>query len=322
MRNFPKPTDSIGGIQKYWFVPVNDVAALGDIILNELQSITFETDKDWITGYAVYDSKQFSEDKKENKTGIRFLRSLKMFYPGFDLAAVNQMAEMHTTQFLVAYKDFNGLYKVAGTLENPLNFKYKLATGKDGSNAQGYDIEFFADSRIRISEIAEDQILPQTFDDWFLPSLFELDEMYDELKVFGVGDFALISYWSSTEWGTSPDSNAYKVRFTDGNSNAVAKSQTHGVRACRQFTAESGLYSLRDIGPASGLIFYISGTIYMEAAPSDQSTSKTWSNITDTSVGSTSPDIGTGQANTTTIINQAGHTDSAAKLCDDLSITN
>lgn len=153
MRNFPKPTDSVGGIQKYWFVPVNNVAALGDIILNELQSITFETDKDWLTGYGVYDSKTFTEDKKENKTGIRFLRSLKIFYPGFDLAAVQQMQEMQLTQFIVAYKDFNGLYKVAGTLDNPLNFKYKLETGKTGANSQGYDMEFFADSRIRISDL-------------------------------------------------------------------------------------------------------------------------------------------------------------------------
>lgn len=318
MRNFPKPTDSVGGIQTFWFVPVNDVAALGDIILNELQSITFETDKDWLTGYAVYDSKQFSEDKKENKSGIRFLRSLKMFYPGFDLAAVNQMQEMQLTQFICAYKDFNGLYKLAGTLDNPLNFKYKLITGKTGSNAQGYDMEFFNDSRIRISEIPSDQILPQNFD-WFLPSKDELNQMYTNLHLFAVGGFTNAAYWSSSEGSFD---GAWRVHFNTGAAINQGKSALNYVRACRSFTAVIGAYNLRDIGPVGGLIFYINGTTYYEAAPSDQSASQAWSNITSTLIGTTGTAIGTGQANTTAIINQAGHTDSAAKLCDDLSITN
>ena len=317
MRNFPKPTDSVGGIQKYWFVPVNDVAALGDIILNELQSITFETDKNWLTGYGVYDSKTFREDKKENKSGIRFLRSLKIFYPGFDLAAVQQFLEMQITQFLVAYKDFNGTYKIAGTLDNPLNFKYQLATGKSGSNAQGYDIEFFADSKIRISETINPDAI--TYDDWFLPSEDELNAMYTNLHLFGVGGFSELSgYWSSTE------ANVNSGRFLtmiDGIWSVTAKNGTGKVRASRSFEGNIGEYSLRDTGPAGGLIFYINGTTFYESSPLDLDDS-VWSNIIGILAGATGTAIGTGQANTTAIINQAGHTTSAAKLCDDLSVTN
>jgi len=86
-------------------------------------------------------------------------------------------------------------------------------------------------------------------------------------------------------------------------------------------------YALRDTGPAGGLICYINanyatdGWHYLEAAPSDQSTSSTWSNITNL-IGTTGTAIGKGKANTAAIIGQAGHTASAAKLCDDLSIQN
>jgi len=320
MRNFPKPTDSVGGIQKYWFVPVNDIAAMGDIILNELQSITFETDKDWLTGYGVYDSKTFSENKKENKSGIRFLRSLKIFYPGYDNTSKEQMAEMQLQQFILAYRDFNGNYKVAGTLDNPLNFKYKLATGASGSDAKGFNMEFFGDSRIRISETAKTNIDPTIYNDWFLACQNELVQMKLNLYDQAVGDFVADSYyWSSSEKDAS---NANVFRFGGLGSDNQPKSNTYPVRACRQFTAAAGLYALRDIGPAGGLIFYISGTTYYEAAPSDQSSGVTWSNITNQLVGGTGTDIGTGPANTILIINQAGHTDSAAKLCDDLSIVN
>ncbi|MFA5175558.1 MAG: LamG-like jellyroll fold domain-containing protein [Patescibacteria group bacterium] len=53
------------------------------------------------------------------------------------------------------------------------------------------------------------------------------------------------------------------------------------------------------------------------AMASDQSVGTAWSNVVDQLAG-TSDAIGTGQANTTAIVGQAGHTTSAAKLCDDL----
>ena len=79
-------------------------------------------------------------------------------------------------------------------------------------------------------------------------------------------------------------------------------------------------YEVGDTGPAGGYIFYVDGSYCLEAAPNDLGTSSVWSNVTDASV-STAMGIGTGQSNTTNIINQSGHTTSAAKLCDDYSVT-
>jgi len=91
----------------------------------------------------------------------------------------------------------------------------------------------------------------------------------------------------------------------------------------------TSVYGLRDIGLAGGLIFYDKGFYsngwkYLEAAPSDIMSGLSpefiaWSNITNTLVG-TDTAIGTGQANTTAIIAQLGHTGSAAKSCGDLVV--
>jgi hypothetical protein len=99
------------------------------------------------------------------------------------------------------------------------------------------------------------------------------------------------------------------------------KSDVIHVRACRSFVSYIS-YSLRDIGPAGGWIFYKNGNDYMEAAPMDQSVGIAWSNIINVEIGATAQGtlVGTGQGNTTAIINQVGHINSAAKLCDDLII--
>jgi hypothetical protein len=157
-----------------------------------------------------------------------------------------------------------------------------------------------------------------SFTDWFLPELDVLLQFYNNLKAYGIGGFNQTQYWSSSEDSSTV---AYVFVMLTGIGNVRNKTGTYGVRACRTFTDSVGAYSLRDTGPAGGYIGYIAGTTCYEVAPSDQSTGRTWSNVTAAAVGTTSTAIGTGQANTTAIINQAGHTDSAAKLCDDLIVT-
>lgn len=55
------------------------------------------------------------------------------------------------------------------------------------------------------------------------------------------------------------------------------------------------------------------------ASLSDLSATAVWSNVTDAPIGSAAQSPVDGPANTRAIISQAGHTESAAKLCDDYS---
>jgi uncharacterized protein (TIGR02145 family) len=158
------------------------------------------------------------------------------------------------------------------------------------------------------------------FNDWFLPSRDLLNEMYINLHLFGVGGFSPSLYWSSSE---SNAANARVQSFNDGAQGSLAKgSAATYTRACRSFIASIGAYSLRDTGPAGGLICYIdgAGTTYYESTITDQSVSQAWSNITAVAVTGTGTVIGTGLANSNLIVAQPGHTDSSAQLCLDLVI--
>lgn len=194
-------------------------------------------------------------------------------------------------------------------------------TGLIGGTNYYYRVRAYSDTDTSDNS---NTILTQTsaviFSDYFLPAKDELNSMYTELHLHGVGNFiSPVPYLTSSEFNNA---NIWNHDFNNGLQNTYPKGSTgNGVRACRAFTSTIS-YSLRDIGPAGGLIFWKSGNNYLEASPSDQSTSHAWSNITNLSVGTTDTIIGTGQANTTAIINQVGHTDSAAKLCEDLIVDN
>lgn len=87
--------------------------------------------------------------------------------------------------------------------------------------------------------------------------------------------------------------------------------------------SESETYAIGDTGPSGvGIVFYITagGVHGLEAAPSDWNGVTTddiasiWSAVATASAG-TSTAIGTGLANSNSIIAQPGHTSGAAKLC-------
>lgn len=70
------------------------------------------------------------------------------------------------------------------------------------------------------------------YSDWFLPSKDELNLMYTNLEVFGVGGFADHGYWSSSEY----DANyAWAQNFNDGYQYFSYKNNYKRVRAVRAF---------------------------------------------------------------------------------------
>jgi hypothetical protein len=70
------------------------------------------------------------------------------------------------------------------------------------------------------------------YSDWFLPSKDELNLMYENLKVFGVGGFAGTSYWSSSEYDAV---TAWAQGFYNGSQFDYNKISEDRVRAVRAF---------------------------------------------------------------------------------------
>lgn len=69
--------------------------------------------------------------------------------------------------------------------------------------------------------------------DWYLPSSYELHQLY--LKKDVVGGFASASYWSATEVVSSPAGSAWNQLFVNGFQSDVNKTSEHRVRCIRAF---------------------------------------------------------------------------------------
>ena len=77
-----------------------------------------------------------------------------------------------------------------------------------------------------------DTLVYGDYSNWFLPSKDELNLMYENLKVHGVGGFTDGTYWSSSE--ASASGAEYQL-FHNGNQSNCPKSNGNRVRAVRAF---------------------------------------------------------------------------------------
>ena len=101
-----------------------------------------------------------------------------------------------------------------------------------GTGAQNtIDIELGCTSAGTPADICANLTL-NTYSDWFLPSKYELNEMYTNLKLNGFGGFIAFTYWSSSEIDYV---SAWNQDFTDGVPYNCGKTGNCYVRCVRSF---------------------------------------------------------------------------------------
>ena len=142
---------------------------------------------------------------------------------------------------IVFYLDGNGGGLIAATSDQSSGAEWgcvgTVISGADGmaigtGNQNTIDIEAGCTTPGTAADICANLTLGG-YNDWFLPSKDELNEMYTNLYQQGLGGFADYGYWSSTEVGNA---NAWEQYFFNGYQlNDGTKNGNVNVRAVRAF---------------------------------------------------------------------------------------
>lgn len=160
----------------------------------------------------------------------------------------------------------------------------------------------------------------------YLPSNYETSYMWDVLHndPEPLGNFSTeIYYWTSTQGGgTGEDEYATYRIFGESQSGGLqVKYANFLVRpVIKHIYNNATAFNLREIGPTGGWIFYIQDNgngswSYHEAMPTDTAEAAPWSNIDDVAVDmpENQSQVDSGYENSIAIVNQEGHTHSAAQ---------
>ncbi len=126
------------------------------------------------------------------------------------------------------------------------------------------------------------------------------------------------NYATAIDMGTATTKTETGLMPTTIYTRYVWAYNTCGISASTTLTAQTVTFVI-GLSYGGGIIFYLDGTGQhgLIAATSDQSAGAQWG-CYQTTIGSTSTAIGTGQANTTAIVNGCNTAGIAARICNDL----
>jgi len=277
----------------------------GDIIENELQEIALAPGYDYIKIPFTLNTGELSANSYNKKIAYS-QTSIDLFLPGNDLEQIQNFAALDGKTYVLLFEDRFNNYWVAGTPTIPLRVTDSFDTGKNVSDKCGRNIKFISNSIIMFLALVESWEQPVVLaDDFYLPSLEEMQLVNDNLIANSIGDFSsLQSFWTSTEFDND---DAYYISSL-GDQFLNTKDSGYYVCAVRDFVSTEN-YNIGDAGKA-GWIFYKDGNNYKEAVHLGE-TAIWGDNIV---TGATGIAVGSGLQNTNTIIAEDPTEGIAARL--------
>ena len=132
--------DNMGGINRLYFVPLNNIQAFDYIYDGYIHVFSLEVGI-CDSLYVVEDSIKFSQRKKSDSTGTYYDTKLSAVVPKDRPEILVKINEMDGAQYVLIYIDNNGYKKVIGTPDELMNFSANLDTGTI-EKLNGYPISF------------------------------------------------------------------------------------------------------------------------------------------------------------------------------------
>jgi hypothetical protein len=165
------------GILKIYVSFAEDVDSIPDPVYNVVQdNIVMMLGKRFKTFEATEQTAVFNESAKDGDMEGKFFEWLLSFFvPGDNNELAEMVQQMGNKKFIIVYKDLAGLYRILGSVSNPLKFTNTSTTGDTPGSKSGY-IFTFSGAETRKAYFYTGSILEVISSD--IPSAY--DDGYDE----------------------------------------------------------------------------------------------------------------------------------------------
>ena len=145
--------DNLGGIITIQVARKAEISNIKAPVAGIVYSpITMVGSAGFVSWQVTPDTPGSNSASKQSNQGTSKGNSIKFSVPK-DRSSLQVMFEQATEdEFVLLYKDANGLQKIFGNLENPVRFRYSHGTGNSPAGKNGFDCEFYYDGPQNIFE--------------------------------------------------------------------------------------------------------------------------------------------------------------------------
>jgi len=136
--------NNLGGVLKLSIARKDDIESIPDPVAKVIPGdIVFKAGAGFITWQVTMESMQALSDSRSSREGPSRHNRIGFVVPKdrYDLAAMFAQAE--EDEFIVFYTDSNGTGKLFGLLDSPVRFSINHDSGKNFSDGNFYDAEFY-----------------------------------------------------------------------------------------------------------------------------------------------------------------------------------
>ncbi|OWP62903.1 hypothetical protein CDA63_11840 [Hymenobacter amundsenii] len=138
--------DNLGGVESLWYTPAANLVSFPALGPLTLSSLALQPDTYWYRIQSVRGSVRHSQPSKPlGRHGDVFSQKLVGSIARQSAALATAMEWMLGGRFVVLYRDLNGELWLAGTPDQPLEWKYSADSGSETSR-NGYDWQFVGDT--------------------------------------------------------------------------------------------------------------------------------------------------------------------------------
>ena len=144
IESFPQLTPgTLGGCRGFEYVPASELLHIPRLRNGQVPApVILKDGSAFRKGYSTFKTLVFEEKIQENDSGKYYLCEIKGFYPKICHEILDLFARMAMDHFVVVVTDNNGLRRVCGTDDNPLNFSFDQGTGSEPASRAGISFSF------------------------------------------------------------------------------------------------------------------------------------------------------------------------------------